>query len=210
MAEKTEKHNTSLITQKDLEQFQNIYLKMTATQDNCVFVNFHKTNKLPVYCISDFFNKMVLFMERTEAYKRFQRNNFINEEEFEKKIKEEARIRKIRAKALISRHKIGSAIAGFLPGADYFANKYFIKKDAARKVGQIFGFDLQELEQSIKRQEIKKENLNNNKLHTNFEESQYEKPKLKLIENKDNKDNNNNKDNKNGQKDDKEKKKRRK
>ena len=204
------KHKTSLITQKDLEQFQNIYLKMTATQDNCVFVNFHKTNKLPVYGISDFFNKMVLFMERTEAYKRFQRNNFINEEEFEKKIKEEARIRKIRAKALISRHKIGSAIAGFLPGADYFANKYFIKKDAARKVGQIFGFDLQELEQSIKRQEIKKENLNNNKLHTNFEESQYEKPKLKLIENKDNKENNNNKDNKNGQKDEKEKKKRRK
>ena len=189
------RNKSRLITQKDLEQFQNIYLKMTATQDNSVFVNFHKTNKLPMYGISDFFNKIALFMERTEAYKRFQRNNFINEEEFEKKIKEEARIRKIRAKAIISRHKIGSAIAGFLPGADYFANKYFIKKDAARKAGQIFGFDLQQLEQSLKKQEIKKEILNNNnKSNTNLEENQYESPKLKLIESEDN---NNNKDNNN-------------
>ena len=122
---------------------------MVATNDNCAFVNFHKTNKLPVYGISDFFNKIALFTERTDAYKRFQKDSCINEEEFEQKIKEEARIRKIRAKALISRHKIGSAIVGFLPGVDYFANKYFIKKDAARKAGQIFGFDLNRINNNV-------------------------------------------------------------
>jgi GTP-binding protein EngB required for normal cell division len=125
---KIKKQMVTMITQKHIEKYQNLYLKMVATQENCVFVNFHKKNKMPLYGISDFFNKIVLFMERTEAYYRFRRSANDNLEEFQKKIKEEARIRKIRAKALISRHKIGSAIAGFFPGGDYLANKFFIKK----------------------------------------------------------------------------------
>ena len=187
------KKKKEIINQKDLDKYQNMYLKMVATADNCTFVNFHKTTKSPIYGISDFFNKIVLFMERTEAYKRFQRDSCLSEEEFQIKIKEEAKIRKIRAKALLSRHKIGSAIAGFLPGADYFANRFFIKKDAARKAGQIFGFDLQELEESIKRQEIKKENLENNYNNKNdSNEYKTEKPNvsLKIETKKDNDDKN--------------------
>ena len=122
-------------------------------------------------------------MERTEAYSRFQRDSCINEEEFQKRIREEARIRKIRAKALISRHKIGSAIAGIFPLGDYIANKYFIKKDAARKAGQIFGFDLKELEESLKKEKDKKEKLNLSN-QTTIGES-YEGPTLKIIEQKD-------------------------
>ena len=175
------KKKKEFINQKDFENYQNMYLKMVATADNCTFVNFHKTNKSPIYGISDFFNKIALFMERTEAYKRFQRDSCISEEEFQNKIKEEAKIRKIRAKALISRHKIGSAIAGFLPGADYIANRFFIKKDAARKAGQIFGFDLQGLEESIKRQEIKKESLANNYSNkSNLEEDNNESKSVSL------------------------------
>ena len=159
---------------------------MVATEDNCVFVNFHKTNKHPQYGISDFFNKIALFVERTDAYKRFQRNSSISEEEFQKKIKEEAKIRKIRAKALISRHKIGSAIAGIFPGGDYVVNKFFIKKDAARKAGQIFGFDLKELEESLKREEKKKEENKNiqdgNKML--LDEDRYEGPHLKVLDTK--------------------------
>ena len=177
------KNKKQTITQKHLDKYENIYLKMVATNDNCVFVNFHKKNKLPIYGISDFFNKIVLFMERTEAYSRFQRDSCINEEEFQKRIREEARIRKIRAKALISRHKIGSAIAGLLPGGDYIANKFFIKKDAARKAGQIFGFDLKELEESLKKEKDKKEKLNLSN-QTTIDES-YEGPTVKLIEQKD-------------------------
>ena len=177
------KNKKQTITQKHLDKYENIYLKMVATNDNCVFVNFHKKNKLPLYGISDFFNKIVLFMERTEAYSRFQRDSCINEEEFQKRIREEARIRKIRAKALISRHKIGSAIAGLLPGGDYIANKFFIKKDAARKAGQIFGFDLKELEESLKKEKDKKEKLNLSN-QTTIDES-YEGPTVKLIEQKD-------------------------
>ena len=173
------KRKIELISQKDIIKYQNIYLKMVATADNCTFVNFHKTSKSPKYGLSDFFSRIALFMERTEAYKRFQKNSYLTEEEFEKKIIEEARIRKIRAKAILSRHKIGSGIAGLLPGADYFANKFFIKKDAARKAGQIFGFDLKNLEESIKRQETKKE-----KIKLLNDEDNYEPPRLTIVQNK--------------------------
>ena len=158
------------ITKKE-EQYQNIFLKMYASQDNCVFVNFHKTSKLPLYGLSDFFNKIALFGERTEAYNKFQKNSCISEEEFQQKIKEEAKIRKIRAKAIISKHKIFAGVAGLLPGVDFVANRYFIKKDAARKAGQIFGFDLTQLEESLKRENSKKK--------INLEE---ETPHLKICE----------------------------
>ena len=174
------------ITPKHVEKYQNLYLKMTATEDNCVFVNFHKKNKLPLYGISDFFNKIVLFTERTEAYHKFQRNSCTTEQEFQQKIKEEARIRKLRAKALISRHKIGSAIAGILPGGDFVVNKFFIKKDAARKAGQIFGFDLKQLEQSLKREKNKKDKSNMSI------EDNYEKPNVQIITQKDAQNNENN------------------
>jgi GTP-binding protein EngB required for normal cell division len=156
---------------KKEELYQNIFLKMYASQDNCVFVNFHKTTKLPLYGLSDFFNKIALFGERTEAYNKFQKNSCISEEEFQQKIKEEAKIRKIRAKAIISKHKIFSGIAGLLPGVDFVANKYFIKKDAARKAGQIFGFDLKQLEESLKKENSKKK--------INLEE---QTPQLKICE----------------------------
>lgn len=158
------------ITKKE-EQYQNIFLKMYASRDNCVFVNFHKTSKLPLYGLSDFFNKIALFGERTEAYNKFQKNSCISEEEFQQKIKEEAKIRKIRAKAIISKHKIFAGVAGLLPGVDFVANRYFIKKDAARKAGQIFGFDLTQLEESLKRENSKKK--------INLEE---ETPHLKICE----------------------------
>jgi len=158
------------ISQKE-EQYQNIFLKMYASQDNCVFVNFHKTAKLPLYGLSDFFNKIVLFAERTEAYNKFRKNSNISGEEFQKKIREEAKIRKIRAKAIISKHKIFSGIAGIFPGVDYVANRFFIKKDAARKAGQIFGFDLKQLEESLKKENSKKK--------INLEE---ETPHLKICE----------------------------
>ena len=158
------------ITKKE-EQYQNIFLKMYASQDNCVFVNFHKTSKLPLYGLSDFFNKIALFGERTEAYNKFQKNSCISEEEFQQKIKEEAKISKIRAKAIISKHKIFAGVAGLLPGVDFVANRYFIKKDAARKAGQIFGFDLTQLEESLKRENSKKK--------INLEE---ETPHLKICE----------------------------
>jgi len=148
---------TEFITQQDIEYFQNIYFKMVATNDNCVFVNFHETERTQLYGISDFFNKMVLYIERTEAYKKFQKDSCMDEQEFEERIKEEAKIRKKRAAAIVARHKIGSAIAGLLPGADYIANQFFIKKDAMKKAGQIFGFDIDDLEKSLKYEKDKNE-----------------------------------------------------
>ena len=174
---------------KNSEHFQNIYLKMVATKDNCVFVNFHSTEKSPLYGISDFFNKIVAFTERTEAYRKFQKDSCINEEEFEARIKEEAKIRKKRAAALISRHKIGSAIAGVLPVVDIFVNKYFIKKNAVKKAGQIFGFDIEELENSLKYEKDKNENRNiienNSQLELKNENGKIPRPKLSLIKEED-------------------------
>ena len=147
----------------DLEYYQNIYFKMAATSDNCVFVNFHETDKNKLYGISDFFEKIVLFVERTDAYRKFQKDSCMNEVEFRIRIEEEAKIRKKRAAAIISRHKIGSAIAGLLPGVDYLANRFFIKKYAMRKAGQIFGFDIDELSNSIKYENDKNQKEMKNK-----------------------------------------------
>ena len=176
------------ISPSDREHFQNIYLKMVATSDNCTFVNFHQTERNPMYGISDFFDKIAIFMERTEAYRKFQKDSCITDEEFEKKIKEEAKIRKKRAAAVISRHKIGSAIAGFLPGVDYFVNKYFIKKDAVKKAGQIFGFDITDLENSLQYEKNKNEVENGNNISNNIvlelkeETDKIPRPKLDLID----------------------------
>lgn len=174
--------------QKDTEYFQNIYLKMVATNDNCVFVNFHETEKSPLYGISDFFNIIATYVERTDAYKKFQKDTCSNEEEFQNKIKEEAKIRKKRAAAIISRHKIGSAIAGVLPGVDYVINKYVIKKDAMRKAGQIFGFDINELEKSLKYEKDKNESevrnnvSNNTSLMLKEENDKISRPNLSITE----------------------------
>ena len=176
-----------MITPSDREHFQNIYLKMVATSDNCTFVNFHQTERNPMYGISDFFDKIAIFMERTEAYRKFQKDSCITDEEFEKRIQEEAKIRKKRAAAIISRHKIGSAIAGFLPGVDYFVNKYFIKKDAVKKAGQIFGFDISDLENSLQYEKNKNEGENGNNIANNIvlelkeENEKIPRPKLDII-----------------------------
>ena len=175
------------ISPSDREHFQNIYLKMVATSDNCTFVNFHQTERNPMYGISDFFDKIAIFMERTEAYRKFQKDSCITDEEFEKRIQEEAKIRKKRAAALISRHKIGSAIAGFLPGVDYFVNKYFIKKDAVKKAGQIFGFDITDLENSLQYEKNKNEGESGNNIANNIvlelkeENEKIPRPKLDII-----------------------------
>ena len=176
-----------MITSSDREHFQNIYLKMVATSDNCTFVNFHQTERNPMYGISDFFDKIAIFMERTEAYRKFQKDSCITDEEFEKRIQEEAKIRKKRAAAIISRHKIGSAIAGFLPGVDYFVNKYFIKKDAVKKAGQIFGFDISDLENSLQYEKNKNEGESGNNIANNIvlelkeENEKIPRPKLDII-----------------------------
>jgi GTPase Era involved in 16S rRNA processing len=174
--------------QKDSEYFQNIYLKMVATNDNCVFVNFHETEKSPLYGISDFFNIIATYVERTDAYKKFQKDTCSSEEEFKNKIIEEAKIRKKRAAAIISRHKIGSAVAGVLPGVDYVINKYVIKKDAMRKAGQIFGFDINELEKSLKYEKDKNESevrnnvSNNTSLMLKEENDKISRPNLSITE----------------------------
>ena len=192
-AQKKKKEN---LYPNDIEHFQNIYFKMVATNDNCTFVNFHETEKSPLYGLSDFFSKMALFVERTEAYRKFQKDLCISEEEFKKRIKEEAKLRKKRAAAIISRHKIGSAIAGIFPGMDYLANKFFIKKDAIRKAGQIFGFDINELENSLKYQKNKNEKEQNNLKSSSSllteENSLLSRPKVSLKEEKNDKNNNNN------------------
>ena len=191
-----QKKKKEVLYPNDIEHFQKIYFKMVATNDNCTFVNFHETEKSPLYGLSDFFSKMALFVERTEAYRKFQKDLCISEEEFKKRIKEEAKLRKKRAAAIISRHKIGSAIAGIFPGGDYLANKFFIKKDAIRKAGQIFGFDINELENSLKYQKNKNEKEQNNLKSSSSllteENSLLSRPKVSLKEEKNDKNNNNN------------------
>ncbi len=180
------------------EEFQNIYLKMVASSDNCCFVNFHKTNKLPIYGLSHFFDKMADFVEMTDAYHHFTKSKYISDEDFHNKIVQEAKIRKIRANDVLLRHKIGGAVAGLLPGADILVRNFVIKKDAARKAGEIFGFDIKTINDAIKKQEKskknkEKKNISNNETMessgTEINENELASPKLDTFEPNKNNDN---------------------
>ena len=67
-------------------------------------------------------------------------------------------------------------------------NKFFIKKDAIRKAGQIFGFDINELENSLKYQKDKNEKEQNSSKSSSStlteENSLLSRPKVSLKEEK--------------------------
>ena len=173
---------------KNQEILQEIYLKMTASADNCIFINFHPTPKLPLYGISNFFEKIAKFVEITDNYHKFQKNYYLSENEFHKKIKEEAQIRKIRAKDILQKHKIGSALVGLLPGVNYVLDNYVIKKDAAKKAGEIFGFDIDIINKELQQQQKKnkEKNKNNNSTASFFDEIKWENVEgEELIDNSD-------------------------
>ena len=165
----------------DIEKF-NIIKKLKASEGNTVFVNFYSSNKNDVYGISDFFDTIGDHVEASKIYQKFQENCYLNKDEFNERIKEEAEIRRLKAKDILFKHKIGGGVIGMIPLIDWALQKYVIQKDAAKKAGAIFGFDITIYEKSQEIQIDKKEN--NNTSEENIKKLMNE-PKVVLNKNKD-------------------------
>ena len=165
----------------DIEKF-NIIKKLIASEGNTVFVNFYSSNKNDIYGISDFFDTIGDHVEASKIYQKFQENCYLNKDEFNERIKEEAEIRRLKAKDILFKHKIGGGVIGMIPLIDWALQKYVIQKDAAKKAGAIFGFDITIYEKSQEIQIDKKEN--NNTTEENIKKLMNE-PKVVLNKNKD-------------------------
>ena len=165
----------------DIEKF-NIIKKLKASEGNTVFVNFYSSNKNDVYGISDFFDTIGDHVEASKIYQKFQENCYLNKDEFNERIKEEAEIRRLKAKDILFKHKIGGGVIGMIPLIDWALQKYVIQKDAAKKAGAIFGFDITIYEKNQEIQIDKKEN--NNTTEENIKKLMNE-PKVVLNKNKD-------------------------
>ena len=128
---------------------------MTATKDNVVFLNFHKDIKLKrvpfgknklFKTICDFFINSKFFINATK--------NLDPEE-----VKKRAAILRQRANSLLTWNKVGGSLIGILPGIDWLIQKFVIKKSVAKKIGGVFGINVNFLNKEQERLQKKEEKL---------------------------------------------------
>ena len=146
---------------KKEEYYIQIRNKIKATEGNTVFVNFYKTSKSDVYGINEYFDTIADHIEASKVYQNFQEGCYVDEETFKERIKEEAEIRRIKAKDVLFKHRIGGGLIGMVPAVDWALQKYVVQKDAAKKAGAIFGFDITIYE---KKQEVQIQSIGENKI----------------------------------------------
>ena len=146
---------------KKEEYYIQIRNKIKATEGNTVFVNFYKTSKSDVYGINEYFDTIADHIEASKVYQNFQEGCYADEETFKERIKEEAEIRRIKAKDVLFKHRIGGGLIGMIPAVDWALQKYVVQKDAAKKAGAIFGFDITIYE---KQQEVQIQSMGENKM----------------------------------------------
>ena len=146
---------------KKEEYYIQIRNKIKATEGNTVFVNFYKTSKSDVYGINEYFDTIADHIEASKVYQNFQEGCYADEETFKERIKEEAEIRRIKAKDVLFKHRIGGGLIGMVPAVDWALQKYVVQKDAAKKAGAIFGFDITIYE---KQQEVQIQSMGENKI----------------------------------------------
>ena len=142
------------------DDYYSTYLKMRAYKDNCIFVNFHKDENSPVLGISDLFNKICSIAKETDIYKKYIKKD-MTKMEFQKLIDEEADIRKKKAEKILLYHSIGAGAIGLIPGVDLAVQKFVIQKKASKKIGQIFGLDINLI--AKEKDSFNKEKANNDK-----------------------------------------------
>ena len=162
------------IKEEEIIQIQN---KIKSTEKNTVFVNFYPTAKNDIYGINDFFETIGDHIEACKTYQSFQEGCYSDKEQFKERIKEEAEIRKLKAKDVLFKHRIGGGLIGMIPAVDWALQKYVVQKDAAKKAGAIFGFDITIYE---KQQEIQINNKDDDKLNDKKINSLINEPQITL------------------------------
>ena len=118
-----------------------IFRAMRANEENCIFVNFHESQNMPIYGIHELFKKLAEISKKTKSYNKFKHSN-LSEDEFNRMVLEEADIRKRKAKKILIYHSVGAGAVGAIPGVDLTVQKLVIQKSATKKIGQIFGVDI--------------------------------------------------------------------
>jgi len=148
-------------------QIQNKIEKFNASENNVVFVNFHKNdlNGDEPFGQKELYNKIHDFFIESNDYKNSLKE--LNEEQLELQI---SKLRK-QAEDIIHWHKVGISILSIIPILGDVGN-IFIKKDAIKKIEKVFG-----LEQNVYEEIIK----NNNNVGDLDQNSSEEISKKKII-----------------------------
>lgn len=129
-----------------------------ANDNNVVFVNFRKDEDNPdIFGKKELFQKIHDFFIISDSYKESLKN-------LEGKLLEDT-IEKLKAQARYELYpsKIWGALVGIIPFGDILLQKFVIRKDAIKKVGQIFGIEAKFIDED------------------NAEEKEYENKKIKEI-----------------------------
>ena len=153
--------NKGLNKKRKINNFEEIKEKinkqMKASDNNVVFINFKKDIK----CDFEEFGKEELFKRIYEAF--IQTDDYksslkeLSPKEIEKKIDS----LKLKAEDVVKWHKVGGGLIGIIPGIDWLIQKFVIKKNAAKKIGQIFGIDVKLINEEEKNKKQKEESNNN-------------------------------------------------
>ena len=134
---------------KDIRNFLNsvkfytgydIFVKMTANENNCFFVDF-KDQKNNLYDSLQLFNKLLFVLKETDLYKTYNKD-YSNNEEYNELLKKEAELRKLRAKDIIFNNTIGKEIKGIKNGISLA-----VHKDTIKKIANIFGLEVINMKQ---------------------------------------------------------------
>ena len=118
---------------------------LKATDNNIVYVNFHKDYSFNI----EQFGKKELFEKIYEFF--IQSDDFLNSfNNLEPDVIEEnaSKLRKQAQDVLLS-HKISGGLVGLFPIVDLIVQNYVIKKNAVKKVGEIFGFDIDSIDKEL-------------------------------------------------------------
>ena len=145
-----------LISEKSKNNITIKQFMYASLNNNTIFVNFHGENFKEVGT-EQLFKKIGEFFKSTEDYLSSQKSL----SEYQIKLRAEE-LRK-RANDVLLSNKIYGSVIGILPGIDWLIQKFVIKKNAAKKAGQIFGIDVKFLDEE---NEGKKSKIESSKILT--------------------------------------------
>ena len=129
-----------------------------ATENNVVFVNFHYDEDLEIepFGKQELFKKIYDFFIKSKDYKNYLKKLLTKEE-----IEKTALKLRAEAKSILLPNKIWGAAVGIIPFADIALQKFVIKKNAVKKVGEIFGIDAKFIDEDNEKEKKFKKNENN-------------------------------------------------
>ena len=137
---------------KDSSIFNEAQKMLKANADNVVFVNFHRDNKngFEPFGLKELFKKIYDCFILSDDYIsscKVMDDNYV---------KKQAEKLRIQAKDILLSNKVWGGVVGIIPGVDWLLQKFVIKKNAAKKVGRIYGIDVKFLGEKENNKNVKK------------------------------------------------------